>query len=148
MSTTTTTTTQETDIDDTTTTTASNGDDSSDETTPASTEPPATTTPPGVEVPAGLAGLVAVAVNDLAERFDIDASAISVVEVREVIWRDSSLGCPVEGMSYLQVLVDGSLIVLEANGQTYQYHSGRDGVPFYCANPQTPAEDGGGLSDS
>ncbi len=41
-------------------------------------------------------------------------------------------------MSYTQVLVNGSLIVLEVNGANYEYHSGVGRDPFYCPNPTAP----------
>ncbi len=56
----------------------------------------------------------------------------------DVTWPDGSLGCPQPGMRYTQALVSGSLIVLEANGLFYEYHSGGGGDPFYCALPTAP----------
>jgi hypothetical protein len=38
-------------------------------------------------------------------------------------WSDASLGCPQEGMMYAQVITPGYLIVLEAQGQTFEYHT-------------------------
>ena len=32
------------------------------------------------------------------------------------------------------------LIVLRHGETEYQYHSGGEGKPFYCENPQVPAE--------
>lgn len=99
------------------------------------------------EIPRGEEAMRAVAVSDLADRLDVAASEIEVVSIEAVTWRDSSIGCPVEGMSYQQVLTEGSRIVLSVQGRTYDYHASPARAPFYCANPQTPAE-GGGLSDS
>ncbi|MFT4287842.1 hypothetical protein [Nocardioides sp.] len=79
---------------------------------------------------------VAVAIADLAQRLGIGEDAVSVVSQQAVTWRDSSLGCPRKGMSYLQVLSEGTRYVLEAEGERYEYHSGPRREPFYCANPQ------------
>ncbi len=68
------------------------------------------------------------AIADLAERLGIARSAITVKEVVEAQWRDSSLGCPQPGMMYLQVITPGYQIVLEANGKTYTYHTSRSQV--------------------
>ena len=84
------------------------------------------------DYPTELDGIVALAVDDLAERLSIDASLITVVLVEEVVWGDSSLGCPQPGMSYTQVLTDGMRIVLEANGQLYDYRSGGMSDPILC----------------
>lgn len=83
------------------------------------------------------------AIADLVARFGVSADDISVVRSEAVTWRDSSLGCPEDGMGYAQVLVDGWLVVLQANGTTYEYHSGSSpsgsaGAPTYCADPQEP----------
>jgi hypothetical protein len=75
------------------------------------------------------------AVNDLAQRLNIDPAAISVVRVEEVDWPDSSLGCPRPGMNYLQVLTNGTFIQLSAGGRLYNYHSGRGRRPFLCTSP-------------
>jgi hypothetical protein len=70
----------------------------------------------------------ALAVADLAQLLGIAPSAITVVSVEEVTWPDASLGCPKPGMMYAQVLTPGSRIVLEVDGKTYEYHTGRGRV--------------------
>ncbi len=81
------------------------------------------------------------AVSDLADRLGVDESEITVVSVEEVTWSDGSLGCPEPGMMYTQALENGSLIVLEADGIEYEYHSGVGQDPFYCATPIAPVGD-------
>ncbi len=76
---------------------------------------------------------VAFAVADLAHRLGVPDSTIALVERHEVVWRDGSLGCPQPGMVYSQALVDGSKIVLEAGGVSYDYHQGGGRPPFLCA---------------
>jgi hypothetical protein len=70
--------------------------------------------------------------QDLAQRLGIDASAIEVVEVDAVTWPDTSLGCPKPGMMYPQVLVEGVLVQLRANGQIYRYHGDGQRRLFLC----------------
>lgn len=79
----------------------------------------------------------------LATRLDVDVETVQVVEETEVIWPDTSLGCPKPGMAYAQRLVNGSRIVLEAQGRSFHYHTGPGRGPFYCENPQPPADAGG-----
>ena len=113
------------------------------------TKPPPTTTAPltdppaTVEEPVAAQGMVDIAKADLATRLGVAMSDIGVVSIEEVTWRDGSLGCPRPGFSYTQALVNGTRILLTANGVTYHYHSG-GGDPFYCANPQDPLPPGGG----
>ena len=83
----------------------------------------------------GLQRLVDIAKTDLSTNLRIDAGDIETVEAAYVTWRDSSIGCPVAGMQYMQVLTNGARIVLRANGILYHYHSGGNRAPFFCARP-------------
>jgi hypothetical protein len=72
------------------------------------------------------------ALEDAARRASVDRSTITVVSAGAVTWSDGSLGCPAPGMMYTQALVPGYRIVLQAAGQTLNYHSSRAGKPTYC----------------
>lgn len=76
--------------------------------------------------------LVVQAKEDLAGRLAIQMNEIEVVETREVIWPDSSMGCPRPGMAYTQVQHDGLLIRLRVGDRVYEYHSGSGRPPFLC----------------
>jgi hypothetical protein len=82
--------------------------------------------------------LVDMAKEDLEQRLSISPTQIKMVEVTQVEWADSSLGCPQPGMSYLQVITPGYRIVLEVNGSQYEYHSNRGTNIIYCPNPSSP----------
>ena len=86
-----------------------------------------------------LQGLIQTATADLASRLGIPADEITLAEFSEEEWSDSSLGCPQPGMSYLQVITPGYLIRLEANAQTYEYHSNRDTFFILCENSDSPS---------
>lgn len=79
--------------------------------------------------------LVDMAVDDLAEKAGVDKEKIEVVSAKFVSWPDSSAGCPQPGMQYMQVITNGSRIVLKADDKTYHYHSGGNRPPFYCPKP-------------
>ncbi|MFN3928848.1 MAG: hypothetical protein ACK4OK_04345 [Thermoflexus sp.] len=76
--------------------------------------------------------VVELARQDLAARLGLPADEVRVIEARAVTWPDSSLGCPEPGRMYLQVLTPGYRVILEARGQRYAYHAGRQGSPFLC----------------
>ena len=78
------------------------------------------------------------ATADAARRSGADPGDVEVVSDEEVMWRDSSAGCPQEGMQYLQVITDGTRIVLAVGDQRFEYHSGGDRDLFFCADPQPP----------
>ncbi|GEM_PF-3109143 len=72
------------------------------------------------------------AVAQLASLTQVSRGAITIVEVRERVWPDSSLGCPKPGMAYIQIPHEGYSILLEAEGRLYRFHSGTEGEPFLC----------------
>lgn len=85
--------------------------------------------------PAGAhANSVKLAKADLARRLDVDVDQIQVLAVEEVVWRDSSLGCPQPGMFYTQAWIDGILIRLQVGDSFYDYHGGGDRAPFLCTS--------------
>lgn len=105
--------------------------------------PPFRTAPPTAapvvgEVPAAIMGQ---AKADLAKRTGLDPATFSVVRAEEVVWADGSLGCPVPGQAYIQVVTPGYWIGLEAGGKTYDYRATRSGLVRLCdqPNPKPPS---------
>jgi len=76
--------------------------------------------------------LIEKAKEDLAQRLSIENTQISLVEAREVVWPDASLGCPQPGMKYKQVPEDGALIILQVEEKIYEYHTGGSRGLFLC----------------
>jgi hypothetical protein len=70
--------------------------------------------------------------GDLAQRLSISVTEIDLVEAKDVIWPDASLGCPQSGMIYAQMETEGFIIQLEAQGQTYEYHTDKDATVILC----------------
>jgi hypothetical protein len=106
--------------------------------TVAPTKPPGTTiAPPGGDFEPG-DDPVAYATADLAVRLGIAEADITLELQEEVTWRDGSLGCPLPGFEYTQALVDGSRIVLVADGVAYPYHSSAGRSPFLCEQDIAP----------
>ncbi len=89
-------------------------------------------TPPASST--GLESLVEQAKRDLAQRLSIEITEISLIETREVVWPDASLGCPQPGMVYTQVPVNGFLIRLGVGKEMYFYHSGGSEAAFLCTD--------------
>jgi hypothetical protein len=80
--------------------------------------------------------LVAGARQDLATRLSVAADRIVLLELTQVTWPDRSLGCPVPGVAYPQVTVDGVRIRLGADDRSYEYHAGGSRDPFLCEAPK------------
>lgn len=75
----------------------------------------------------GLERLLERAKEDIVQVARTSTDQITVVSTEQVEWSNASLGCPQPDMMYAQVITPGYRIILAANGQTYQYHSGLDG---------------------
>jgi hypothetical protein len=75
---------------------------------------------------------------DLAQRLGTRTSEIRVVEVTAVEWHDASLGCPEPGMAYTQVITPGFRVVLEAEGNRYEYHTDEEQRTVCCDSAGTP----------
>ena len=91
--------------------------------------PPPETAVPGA-TPAPQSSDLALA--NLAATLGIAPTAITVKVVEPVDWPDASLGCPQPGMMYAQVITPGYRIVLEVDGQSYEYHAGRSSTIVRC----------------
>ena len=94
--------------------------------------------PPTLPQPFGLEDLVKMAKDDLAQRLSVEISQIVLTDAREVIWSNSSLGCPQPGMLYTEMLTPGYLILLNVHGLEYEYHAGKNSDAFLCENPLPP----------
>ena len=109
------------------------------ESTVAGSDEPTRRSSPSPEPDGPRTGAVQDAVQDLSRRLGVDPSEIDVVSADEVTWRDGSIGCPRPGMMYPQVLTNGSRVVLEVDGERYEYHAGGRRSAFLCENPEPPA---------
>ncbi|MGI8657981.1 MAG: hypothetical protein ACR2K4_04315 [Candidatus Limnocylindria bacterium] len=67
--------------------------------------------------------------EDLSRRFDRPITDPVVASAESVSWNDGSLGCPKPGQAYTQALVDGFQILVEVDGEQFDYRSaGGDSV--------------------
>ena len=76
-------------------------------------------------MPADAQAQVARATEDLSRRLGVPQSDVRVVSVEGREWSDASLGCPEPGVAYIQVITPGYLIILEAGGKRYEYHTAK-----------------------
>jgi hypothetical protein len=67
--------------------------------------------------------LVALAAADAAGRVGLETADVRTVQIERREWSDRSLGCPRPGMGYAQAITPGFLIVVEAAGQQFEYHT-------------------------
>jgi len=93
-----------------------------------------------IRVPPGGEEALKAAIAALAEHTGLLPDQIEVVSIEAVEWRDASLGCPQPGYMYAQVITPGYLIVLQADNQTYEYHTDSKSNVVLCQNNQTEKE--------
>jgi hypothetical protein len=86
--------------------------------------PPAQAAQPAQSVPP--AALLASVRADAARRAGVAEGEVRVVRSEGREWPDSSLGCPRPGEFYLQVITPGYLLLLQAGGRQYEYHTDSD----------------------
>ncbi len=71
---------------------------------------------------------------DLEERLGAPITDVTVVSAEATTWNDGSLGCPVPGQMYTQALVDGYQVILEIDGERYDYRIGSGTDVRLCEN--------------
>jgi hypothetical protein len=79
--------------------------------------------------------MVTLVKEHLAQKLGIPVEQIALSEVKPVVWRDGSLGCPKPAIDYIQVETPGFNILLEAAGQTYNYHTNQSNRFVMCNRP-------------
>jgi hypothetical protein len=88
------------------------------------------TEPPVLDDPTPAAPTVGPAeervIKQLAENLGLEESDISLVSSEETEFSDACLGVTMEGVMCAQVITPGRIIVLEANGLQYEYHTNED----------------------
>ncbi len=71
--------------------------------------------------------------QDLAQKLNIPVDEITIVSVEEVEWPDGCLGAHIEGIMCIQVITPGYRVILEANGELYDYHTNEKGSQVILA---------------
>lgn len=79
-----------------------------------------TTTPGDTTAPTELIDQV---VERLSSEIDVAADAIEIATTESVEWPDTSLGCPQPDQAYAQVITPGYRIILEVEGEQYEFHT-------------------------
>ncbi len=101
---------------------------------PAAVEPTVGVTPEATPAIDDGAAIIAAARAHLVGELGIDDSAIAVVSAEPVEFSDSCLGLGGPAESCLQAITPGWLVVLEADGQTYELHTDETGEQVRLAS--------------
>ncbi len=88
--------------------------------------PPEPVKEPNEKIPLNISEqskVVELAKKDLAAKLNIPEAGVQVLRVIPTEWPDASLGYPEPEMVYAQVITPGYVILLQADGTIYEYHS-------------------------
>jgi hypothetical protein len=72
---------------------------------------------------------------DLAQRLQVDPNMIKLVSVSAVNWPDGCLGVQTPDVMCTMVITPGNLVILEAGGKQYEYHTNASGDEVKLATP-------------
>lgn len=75
------------------------------------------------ELPEDLDSLVLLAKLDLSLKTGLDLENINTVSVEKINFSDASLGIREPGVEYEAVVTPGLIIIIEAEGEEYEYHA-------------------------
>jgi pyruvate/2-oxoglutarate dehydrogenase complex dihydrolipoamide acyltransferase (E2) component len=67
--------------------------------------------------------LVEKAQQMLSQELGVGVEDVALVKIESMMWNDSGLGCAEPDKAYMQVIVPGYQITLEAQGETYRYNT-------------------------
>lgn len=98
---------------------------------PVTPSPPPMTSPTTPH-PYTLETATAAAKADAARVAGVAESALALISAEAVTWPDGSLGCPMPGMVYPQVLVPGFRIRLASPAGPLDYHASARGGLVLC----------------
>jgi hypothetical protein len=93
----------------------------------SSTLPPASNQPSAAEQ-----NMIDLSRQNLSQKLKISIDQVVVVSIKQITWQDASLGCPKPGIDYIRVETPGYTIMLEAGGQTYNYHTDESKRVILC----------------
>jgi hypothetical protein len=108
--------------------------------TPTATKPEPTSTAQPTHIPVDIPPAQQAAVQALADGLGINMDQIKVVSVEAIDWPNGCLGVQRMGVMCTQQIVPGFRIILEANGQQYEYHTNSSGSELVPADNQQPIQ--------
>ena len=95
---------------------------------PVTATPVTTNVTPEGAIPTEVKPAYQAALTDLTKRNQVTANGVKLAGYQFTQFSDSSLGCPQPNTMYSQVITPGYILNLEANGQTFEYHTNLAGT--------------------
>jgi hypothetical protein len=102
------------------------------EPTTAPTDVVSTPTPIPVDLTPAQMG----AVKALSDKYNIPVDQIKIIDTEEATWPNGCLGVVLPGIMCTDAIVDGFRIIMEANGQQFEFRTNQDGTNVVDAAQQ------------
>jgi hypothetical protein len=103
---------------------------------PAETTQPSEVAPNSTSLPAEQTTAQMAAIQDISKKYNIPAEQIKIISTQAMTWPNGCMGVVIPGVMCTDVIVDGFVIKLEANGQQFEIHSNQDGTSVIDAAEQ------------
>jgi hypothetical protein len=87
------------------------------------------------EVPARVLDAI---LGDVTKRTGAKPKDIEVVKGEAVVWKDGSLGCSRPGREHTEAPVPGYWVILEYEGERFDYRANDRGFFLLCERPSPP----------
>lgn len=76
------------------------------------------------------------AIEEVKKLTHAQDSDVKILKQEYTDWPDTSLGCPTPGFAYAQVIVPGYNIVLQVDGEQFEYHTDLNKDVKLCKSKQ------------
>jgi hypothetical protein len=80
------------------------------------------------DLPEDVESLIILAKFDLSLKTGVDVEAIKTVDTEEIVFSDSNMGVPQPGVPYDNIATPGYIIILDADGEEYEYRASGEKV--------------------
>ena len=103
---------------------------------PEPTTAPTNVVPVPTPIPVDLTPAQMGAVQALSDKYNIPVDQIKIISTEEATWPNGCLGVVLPGVMCTDAIVDGFRIILEANGQQFEFRTNQDGTSVVDAAQQ------------
>jgi len=86
-----------------------------------------------IDLPAAFIAAVKV---EIADDAGVSVNEVTIISAEALTFPDGSLGCPVPGLNYIQVQIDGFKVVGSAAGATFDYRGTSPSDITRCEKPR------------
>jgi len=91
---------------------------------------------PGPTTPAGQTPAQLAAIQEVSKKYNIPAEQIQIISTEPMTWPTGCLGVVIPGVLCADIVVNGFIVKLEANGQQFEMHTNQDGTSVVDAAEQ------------